>query len=206
MTHRLFIVSAPSGAGKTSLVKALVERSPSVVAAVSHTTRAIRPEEVDGVNYHFVDRSTFETMVANDGFIEHAEVFGNLYGTSHAAVETVMAGGRHAVLEIDWQGAAQVRRHHPEARGIFILPPSREELRRRLTARGQDDADTIGQRMGDARSEMSHFDEYDYVLVNDDFEEALAGLAAVVAGEGERFEKDRCVPALQPLVADLLAR
>ena len=205
MTHRLFIVSAPSGAGKTSLVKALVDGTASIGAVVSHTTRARRPKETDGVNYHFTNRETFEAMVADDGFVEYAEVFGNLYGTSHAAVEAVVAGGRNAVLEIDWQGASQVRSRHPEARSIFILPPSRAELRRRLTDRGQDDEATIERRMGDARSEMSHYGEYDFILVNDDFSDALANLAAIVAGEGDRFARASCADALRPLVDDLLA-
>lgn len=205
MQHGLFIVSAPSGAGKTSLVKALVEQSPSVGVVVSHTTRAIRDGEVDGVNYHFAARDAFETMIAAGQFVEHAEVFGNLYGTSRAAVDAVVAGGQHAILEIDWQGAAQVRASSPDARSIFILPPSTGELRARLTQRGQDDQATIERRMGDARSEMSHFHEFDYVVVNDVFDNGLAELKAIVAGEGEALRMGARRDDLAPLLEDLLA-
>ena len=205
MEHGLFIVSAPSGAGKTSLVQALVEQSEAVGVVVSHTTRPIRDGEVDGVNYHFETRASFEAMIAAGEFVEHAEVFGNLYGTSRAAVETVVTGGQHAILEIDWQGAAQVRRESTKARSIFILPTSIEELRRRLMRRGQDDQTTIEHRMGDAKTELSHYHEFDYVVVNDNFDDALAELQSIAAGAGEGLRLDARRTYLAPLLEDLLA-
>jgi len=205
MEHGLFIVSAPSGAGKTSLVQALVEKSEAVGVVVSHTTRPIRDGEVNGVNYHFETRANFEAMIAAGEFVEHAEVFGNLYGTSRAAVETVVTGGQHAILEIDWQGAAQVRRASTKARSIFILPTSIEELRRRLMRRGQDDQTTIEHRMGDAKTEMSHYHEFDYVVVNDNFDDALAELQSIAAGAGEGLRLDARRTYLAPLLEDLLA-
>ena len=204
MQHGLFIVSAPSGAGKTSLVQTLVEQSPAVGVVVSHTTRAIRDGEVDGVNYHFAARDQFEAMVAAGQFFEHAEVFGNLYGTSRTAVDAVVNGGQHAILEIDWQGAAQVRASTPDTRSIFILPPSTGELRSRLTNRGQDDHATIERRLGNARSEMSHYHEFDYVVVNDHFVTALAELKAIAAGEGEALRIAARKDVLTPLLDDLL--
>ena len=205
MEHGLFIVSAPSGAGKTSLVQALVEKSEAVGVVVSHTTRPIRDGEVNGVNYHFKTRASFEAMIAAGEFVEHAEVFGNLYGTSRAAVETVVTGGQHAILEIDWQGAAQVRRESTKARSIFILPTSIEELRRRLMRRGQDDQTTIEHRMGDAKTELSHYHEFDYVVVNDNFDDALAELQSIAAGAGEGLRLDARRTYLAPLLEDLLA-
>ena len=204
MQHGLFIVSAPSGADKTSLVQTLVEQSPAVGVVVSHTTRAIRDGEVDGVNYHFAARDQFEAMVAAGQFFEHAEVFGNLYGTSRTAVDTVVNGGQHAILEIDWQGAAQVRASTPDTRSIFILPPSTGELRSRLTNRGQDDHATIERRLGNARSEMSHYHEFDYVVVNDHFDTALAELKAIAAGEGAALRIAARKDVLTPLLDDLL--
>ncbi len=180
MPGTLFIVSAPSGAGKTSLVKALVERDPRVVLSVSHTTRPPRPGERDGVDYHFVDSATFERMVAEGAFLEHAEVFGNRYGTARATVERELAADRDVILEIDWQGARQVRAAMPEAVSVFILPPSREALEARLRGRGQDDETVIARRMARAVDEMSHYDEYDYLVVNDVFETALEDLLAIV--------------------------
>ena len=205
MEHGLFIVSAPSGAGKTSLVQALVEKSEAVGVVVSHTTRPIRDGEVNGVNYHFKTRASFEAMIAAGEFVEHAEVFGNLYGTSRAAVETVVTGGQHAILEIDWQGAAQVQRESTKARSIFILPTSIEELRRRLMRRGQDDQTTIEHRMGDAKTELSHYHEFDYVVVNDNFDDALAELQSIAAGAGEGLRLDARRTYLAPLLEDLLA-
>ena len=177
----LFTVSAPSGAGKTSLLEALVAGTSDLQVSVSHTTRARRNGETDGVNYHFVDRSTFQSMLADSAFLEHAEVFGNYYGTSARWVNDRLAGGVDVILEIDWQGAAQVKRLMPETRSIFILPPSRETLYERLTGRGQDDDDTIARRMAQAVSEMSHYVEYDYLVVNADFDRAVEDLAAIVA-------------------------
>ena len=175
----LYIISAPSGAGKTSLVKALIDSQPQVRVSVSHTTRTIRPGEVDGVNYHFVSREQFLNMLEHNDFLEHAEVFSNLYGTSQAWVENTLKEGMDLILEIDWQGAEQVRRLMPQAKSIFILPPTKEALRHRLTNRGQDSGEIIEQRMREAVSEMSHYVEYDYLLINDDFDHALADLKAI---------------------------
>ncbi len=175
----LYIVSAPSGAGKTSLVKALIESTSQVRVSVSHTTRAMRPGEEDGVNYHFVSRDAFTAMLERDEFLEHAEVFGNLYGTSQRWVEQTLAEGYDLILEIDWQGAQQVRRLLPQARSIFILPPTQEALRHRLTNRGQDSGEIIERRMREAVSEMSHYVEYDYLVINDDFAHALDDLRSI---------------------------
>lgn len=178
-TGTLYIISAPSGAGKTSLVKALLESDPGIQVSISHTTRPKRPGEVDGVNYHFVDRERFVEMAGAGAFLEHAEVFGNYYGTSEQWVDETLARGIDVILEIDWQGAQQVRKLKP-CISIFITPPSREELRRRLTSRGQDAADVIERRMSEAASEASHYCEYDYLVINDDFQQALADLQAIV--------------------------
>lgn len=179
----LFTVSAPSGAGKTSLLEALVERSRNLQVSVSHTTRARRSGETDGVNYHFVDRETFQAMLADSAFLEHAEVFGNYYGTSAQWVNEQLASGIDVILEIDWQGAGQVKKLIPGTRSVFILPPSRETLYERLKGRGQDDDETISRRMSQAVSEMSHYVEYDYLVVNADFERAVEDLAAIVTSQ-----------------------
>ncbi|AGA89594.1 guanylate kinase [Thioflavicoccus mobilis 8321] len=184
----LFIVSAPSGAGKTSLVKALLERDAMLHLAVSCTTRAPRRGEVDGVHYHFIDEPEFLRRIAADAFIEHAEVFGNRYGTTAAAVHEVLGRGDDLLLEIDWQGARQVRARWPGAVGIFILPPSLAVLEERLRGRGQDEDAVIAGRMARARDELSHYGEYDYLVVNDDFEQAVATLAALVIAERHRRE------------------
>lgn len=178
-TGTLYIVSAPSGAGKTSLVKALIDAQPQVRVSVSHTTRAMRPGEVDGVNYHFVSREDFLERLERDEFLEHAEVFGNLYGTSQRWLEQTLAEGYDLILEIDWQGAQQVRRLMPQAKSIFILPPTQEALRQRLNNRGQDSDEIIERRMREAVSEMSHYVEYDYLVINDDFAHALIDLQAI---------------------------
>jgi guanylate kinase len=175
----LYIVSAPSGAGKTSLIKALLEAQPQIRVSVSHTTRSMRPGEVDGVNYHFVQREQFIEMLEQDEFLEHAEVFSNLYGTSQQRIEATLKQGFDLILEIDWQGAQQVRRLMPLAKSIFILPPTPEALRQRLTNRGQDSEAIIDERMREAVSEMSHYVEYDYLVINDDFTSALDDLKAV---------------------------
>lgn len=182
----LFIVSAPSGAGKTSLVKALLGRDPALHLAVSCTTRAPRPGEVDGVHYHFLDETEFRRRIAAGAFIEHAEVFGNRYGTTAAAVHEVLERGEDLLLEIDWQGARQVRARWPGAIGIFILPPSLAVLEERLRGRGQDGEAVIAGRMARASDELSHYGEYDYLVVNDAFDEALATLAAIVVAERHR--------------------
>lgn len=182
MTHStgtLYIISAPSGAGKTSLVKALIDSQPQIRVSVSHTTRAMRPGEADGVNYHFVDRAEFVRMIEHGDFLEQAEVFGNLYGTSQSYLQQTLDDGHDLILEIDWQGAQQVREQMPQARSIFILPPTQQALRQRLTNRGQDSDEIIEARMREAVSEMSHYVEYDYVVVNDDFASALDDLKAV---------------------------
>ncbi|WP_278398849.1 guanylate kinase [Stutzerimonas kunmingensis] len=178
-TGTLYIVSAPSGAGKTSLVKALVDAQPQVRVSVSHTTRTMRPGEVDGVNYHFVSREDFLARLERNEFLEHAEVFGNLYGTSQRWLEDTLAEGFDLILEIDWQGAQQVRRLMPQAKSIFILPPTQEALRQRLNNRGQDSDEIIDKRMREAVSEMSHYVEYDYLVINDDFAHALIDLQSI---------------------------
>lgn len=176
----LFIISAPSGAGKTSLLKAVLDAAGGQLAvSVSHTTRAPRPGEVDGRDYHFVDEVRFREMIDAGAFLEHARVFGNFYGTSQAGIETQLAGGQDVLLEIDWQGARQVRKLRPESIGVFILPPSRAALRERLRGRAQDDAEVIERRMQEAVGEMSHYGEYDYLIINDEFETARAELAAI---------------------------
>lgn len=170
---QLFVISAPSGAGKTSLIKALREQMPDLGLSISHTTRPMRPGEVDGQHYHFVSKSTFESMIAEGAFVEHALVFGNHYGTSKAAVSAVLDKGQDLILEIDWQGAEQVRPLFPGAQSIFILPPSREALRERLFGRGQDDADVIARRLAEAEREMQAYPNYDFLIINDDFSQAL---------------------------------
>jgi guanylate kinase len=176
----LYIISAASGTGKTTLVKALLAQTQGIGVSVSHTTRKPRPGEVSGQDYHFVDHNQFEDMIGAGDFLEHAEVFGNYYGTSEAAVKERLNAGHDVILEIDWQGAQQVRHLMPECVGIFILPPSREALLSRLTGRGQDAAEVIQRRMDEAVSEMTHYNEYTYVVVNDDFETALAELKAII--------------------------
>lgn len=175
----LYIVSAPSGAGKTSLVAALLKEVEGVVLSISHTTRKPRPGEVDGQHYHFVSAERFLDMIEAGDLLEHAKVFDNFYGTSRAAVEAQMDAGQDVILEIDWQGARQVRTAIPEAQSIFILPPSRAELERRLRGRGQDDDAVIQRRLRDAESDSSHYDEYDYTVLNSDFGRAVQDLASI---------------------------
>lgn len=184
----LYIISAPSGAGKTSLVKALLESTADIIVSVSHTTRPMRPGEVDGRDYHFTDVETFRSMIAEDAFLEHAQVFDNYYGTSRSGVQETLAKGVDVILEIDWQGAQQVRRRMPGAVGIFILPPSREELERRLRGRGTDADEVIAKRLGQAVAEMRHHDEFDYLVFNDDFDTALEQLRAIVLARRQRTE------------------
>jgi guanylate kinase len=184
-TACLFTISAPSGAGKTSLVKALLDkRAAAVAVCVSHSTRAMRPGEVDGKAYHFVDLEKFNSMVDADEFLEHAQVFDNFYGTARASVEALLASGKHVILEIDWQGARQVKARMPETVSIFILPPSREELEQRLRLRGTDDESTIERRMRDADREMSHYNDAQYLVINDDFAQALFDLDAIIHTQG----------------------
>lgn len=176
----LFTLSAPSGAGKTTLVAALLKSMSNVQVSVSHTTRDARPGEVDGVNYHFVHREQFQQMIAESDFLEHAEVHGNYYGTSRHWVAQTLASGVDVILEIDWQGAAQIRKLYPNCLGIFILPPSIAALRQRLDNRGQDDAEVIDRRVAAAQAEMNHYDDADYLIINDDFDIALRELQSVI--------------------------
>ncbi len=199
----LYTISAPSGAGKTSLVAALLERDPLVRVSVSHTTREKRPGEVDGINYHFVDEGEFTAMLDRAEFLEHARVFGNLYGTSQLWVEEQLNSGIDVILEIDWQGAEQVKRLLPSTVAVFILPPSRETLEQRLTSRGQDEQDVIARRMAEAVEEMSHYVESDYLMVNDDFDTALRQLQAIL--DSQRLRTGRQAGAQTALLADLLA-
>ncbi|MFT2089517.1 guanylate kinase [Paraglaciecola sp. 2405UD69-4] len=192
----LFILAAPSGAGKSSLIKALLEKhqesddhNNAMQVSVSHTTRAPRPGEVDGVHYHFVDHAAFEALIAENSFFEWAEVFGNYYGTSRVVIEQTLAKGIDVFLDIDWQGARQVKAQIPDTATIFVAPPSKEELQRRLTQRGQDSAEVIAERMTKAVSEISHYHEFDFIVVNDDFEAALNELEAIVTTRRLRKEK-----------------
>ncbi|MCW8109909.1 guanylate kinase [Alteromonas ponticola] len=203
----LFILAAPSGAGKSSLIKALLEKHDDcpdypLQVSVSHTTRKPRPGEVDGVHYHFVSRDQFETLIEQGVFFEYAEVFGNYYGTSRVTIEQTLHRGVDVFLDIDWQGARQVKKILPDTCSIFILPPSIETLRERLSKRGQDADDVIDSRMNEAVAEMSHFGEFDYVLINDDFSTALAELEALVCAQRLRTPKQalRNVNLLSQLV------
>ena len=202
-TGTLFTVSAPSGAGKTSLVNALIRNNRDLRVSVSHTTRARRPGETDGIDYHFVDAATFQAMLGRAEFLEHAQVFGNLYGTSQQWVEQQLDAGIDVILEIDWQGAQQVKRLMPLTQAIFILPPSRATLKQRLTARGQDDSSIIAARMAEAVEEMSHYVEGDYLVVNRDFDKALAELQAIISSQ--RLRTSRQQVKLAQLLQDLLS-
>ena len=198
----LLVVAAPSGAGKTSLLAALVERDARLVTSVSFTTRPPRPGEEDGTHYHFVDAAAFRKRLARDEFLEYAEVFGHLYGTHRETTERLLELGRDVILEIDWQGARQVRAAFPACRSIFILPPSLATLRQRLGHRAQDSTEVIAQRMREARSELSHCKEFEFVVVNDDFDQALARLQAVIAAC--RGGADYRQPPYAALLAELL--
>lgn len=199
----LYTVSAPSGAGKTSLVKALLEQEYELKVSVSHTTRTMRPGETDGVNYHFVDEKHFIELVEGNDFLEHAKVFANYYGTSRSWVEETLASGHDVVLEIDWQGAAQVRAQMSNTVSIFILPPSTHALRERLTGRGQDDEATIDRRMAEAKSESSHYGEADFLVINDQFKLALADLRAIM--QCQRLKREKQALRQAKLLDDLLS-
>ncbi len=199
----LFIIAAPSGAGKTSLVKELVDQTDNLIVSVSHTTRSPRPGEEDGVNYHFVAQDDFLKMMERGDFLEHAQVFDNYYGTSQRWVEEQLNTGQDVILEIDWQGARQVRQIMPDCIGIFILPPSRQTLEDRLRSRGQDSEEVIARRMQDAKSEISHYGEFDYLVVNDDFETALVDLAAIIRDQHSSIPVQST--KLESMLADLLA-
>ncbi|MEP0357383.1 MAG: guanylate kinase [Paraglaciecola sp.] len=205
----LFILAAPSGAGKSSLIKALLEKhqttgvhNNAMQVSVSHTTRAPRPGEVDGVHYHFVNHTEFEALIAENAFFEWAEVFGNYYGTSRVVIEQTLAKGIDVFLDIDWQGARQVKAQIPDTATIFVAPPSKEELKRRLTQRGQDSAEVIAERMTKAVSEISHYHEFDFIVVNDDFEAALNELDAIVITR--RLRKEKQIIRYQSLFDNLL--
>ena len=204
MEGRLIVISAPSGAGKTSLVNALLERDERLAVSVSHTTRQKRRDEVEGKHYFFVDPEKFDAMRNEGAFLEYAMVFGNAYGTSQEEVARTLAGGRDVVLEIDWQGAAQVRSRFPDALSVFVLPPSMEALLERLEVRGRDGAEEIRRRWGQAVEDISHCDEFNYVVVNNDFDEALEKLAGIVNAE-RRGEKAPC-ECVTALVDSLLRR
>jgi guanylate kinase len=200
----LFTVSAPSGAGKTSLVEALAQRcSSTVCVSVSHTTRDMRPGEQDGVSYHFVTPAAFEEMLNRGAFLEHAQVFENYYGTSQEWVEGQLNAGLDVILEIDWQGAQQIARQRPDSVSVFILPPSRDALYQRLTNRGQDGEDVIQRRMSQAVDEISHYPEADFIVVNDDFEEALDELQCVV--DSQRLRSESQLLRWQALLSELLS-
>jgi guanylate kinase len=183
---RLFVIAAPSGAGKTTLVKALTTRNPELRFSISYTTRKKRRNEAHGVDYLFVDKDEFDRLRAERALLESAEVFDNFYGTSREQVERHLGDGHHVILEIDWQGAQQVRATMPDCITVFILPPSRKELERRLRSRGTDSDEVIERRLRDALSDMSHWDEFDYVIFNDDLDQAVADLEAVLADEGAK--------------------
>jgi guanylate kinase len=191
MSGNLFVVAAPSGAGKTTLVRMLLEREASVHLSISYTTRSPRPGEQHGREYHFIDTVEFQAMIARHEFLEWAEVHGNFYGTSQKWIADQLAAGRDVLLEIDWQGAQQVRKLFPQAIGIFILPPSMEELTRRLTGRGTDSADVIARRLAAAQAEMRHVGEFDYVIINDQLAQALEELLAVVRASRLSFGAQR---------------
>ena len=201
----LYIVSAPSGAGKSSLLRALLESiGGDLVLSVSHATRTPRPGEVDGKDYHFVDVETFNDMVSQGAFLEHAQVFDNYYGTSRQSVEAQLSAGLDVILEIDWQGAKQVRNNLKDATGIFILPPSKTTLEQRLRNRGQDNEDVISRRMRDAENEISHYVEFDYIIVNDDFEQALTSLSSIIVAQRHSLAIQKNIQA--DLIAELLAQ
>lgn len=199
---QLFVISAPSGAGKTSLVRALLEMRPNLVVSVSHTTRSPRTQEVDGRDYHFVTPGQFHELVGQKAFLEHASVFDNFYGTGRAQIDEKLKAGKDVLLEIDWQGAAQVRRAMPGCKSIFILPPSRTALEQRLRERRTDSAATIARRLADAAADMSHYREFDYVVVNDEFGRARRELGEILDGGGAALSSTR--PELKSLIDSLV--
>lgn len=201
MLGSLYIISAPSGAGKTSLVSKLLEKDDRIKVSISSTTRACRPGEKEGVNYHFLSVETFESKIAEDDFLEHAQVFDNFYGTSKSAVEAQLASGSDVILEIDWQGAQQVRQLIPEAISIFILPPSLAELEKRLTGRGTDSEEVIQRRMRDAQNEMIHYHEFDYIVINNHFDIALEELHSIF--NANRLKQAQQASAHKNLIAAL---
>ena len=199
---KLFVISAPSGAGKTSLVGSLLAARPSLTVSVSHTTRKPRPNEVEGREYHFVTPGQFQELIRQNAFLEHAQVFDNYYGTGAAQVRDKLAAGNDVLLEIDWQGARQVRRAMPDSTSIFILPPTRAALEQRLRERRTDSAQTIARRLADASTDMSHYNEFDFVVVNDRFDQAAVDVAAILDGGGRELRSSRS--ELKPLIATLV--
>lgn len=204
LAGNLFIISAPSGAGKSSLIQALLQRHQDMQVSVSHTTRAPRPGEQDGVHYHFVSVDTFKALIEKDEFFEWAEVFGNYYGTSKSAIRELLRQGIDVFLDIDWQGARQIKVLEPSAKGIFILPPSLTELEQRLNKRGQDSSDVIAKRMAQAHSEMSHANEYEYLIINDNFDNALLELERIVLAQRNGYFSQAA--RQQVLLSQLLAK
>lgn len=202
MSGSLFVIVAPSGAGKTSLVEALLREEPNIRLSVSYTTRTPRTGEVHGREYHFVNRAEFEAMLAKGEFLEHAEVYGNLYGTSKSWINAARAAGEDVLLEIDWQGAAQVRDIYPDMVSIFIMPPSIEALEQRLAARAKDAADVIARRIAGARLEMRHISQADYVIVNDNFASALADLRVVV--QASRLSRARQLERYAAIISKMV--
>ncbi|HEY3731403.1 MAG TPA: guanylate kinase [Steroidobacteraceae bacterium] len=199
---KLFVISAPSGAGKTSLVASLLKTRPNLTVSVSHTTRKPRSGELEGSHYHFVTPAQFEELAKNHAFLEHARVFDNHYGTGEAQVRDKLEAGQDVLLEIDWQGARQVRRAMPDSISIFILPPSRSALEQRLRERRTDNAATIARRLADASADMSHYHEFDFVVVNDHFDKAALEVGAILDGGGRQLRSDRA--DLKPLIDQLL--
>jgi guanylate kinase len=195
----LFIIAAPSGCGKTTLVDALLKDSKDLYLSVTHTTRKPRVGEVDGINYHFIKKTNFRKMIHNNEFVEHAEVFGNLYGSSREKIEENLNKNIDVILEIDWQGARQVKANMPNAISIFILPPSKKSLHERLMRRGQDDGETIKNRMADAANQMKHYDEFDYLVINDIFDEALSNIKTIIHNTNKNFNKSELTLEKQAL-------
>jgi guanylate kinase len=200
---KLFVIAAPSGAGKTSLVRALMQRRPTLRFSISYTTRKQRPNERDEHDYFFVTKEKFEQMRDAGEYLEHARVFDTYYGTSRSQVEPLLESGQDVLLEIDWQGAQQIRLALPECRSIFVLPPSRDALEQRLRGRGTDSDEVIARRLRDSLADLSHWNEFDYIVVNDDFDRATGELEAVVTGQGEALRRDRA--ELKELLARLLS-
>ena len=201
MQGQLWSVAAPSGGGKTSLIAEAVRVLDDVVESVSHTTRAARPGEVEGVHYFFVEHAQFQAMIDADGFLEYAQVFHNAYGTAAASVDALLAAGKDVILSIDWQGAQQVMQRRPQTRTVFLLPPSLDVLRARLTARGQDNPAIVAQRMAEAEEQISHYREFEFVIVNEDFQRAAGELQALILCD--RLRRARCEADLQPLLKRL---
>ena len=199
----LYIISAPSGAGKTTLVGAILETMADIEASISHTTRPMRPSEKNGINYHFVNEEKFSSLIKKNAFLEYAQVFNHFYGTSKEWVSKTLSSGIDVILEIDWQGAEQVRRLIPESKSVFILPPSLYELEKRLTKRGQDDSSVIKHRLDAAQEEMSHYEKADYLLINDGFDEALRELSSIILHNrlGVRFQKQKNLNLLKSLLS-----